>query len=70
MSFLHTNDDKEKIVVRMNRIEGQLRGIRKMIDDEKPCMDILNQIASVQAALKGLWKEVVRGHLQIRQKCR
>lgn len=64
MSFLHTNDDKEKIVVRMNRIEGQLRGIKKMIDDEKPCMDILNQIASVQAALKGLWKEVVRGHLQ------
>lgn len=64
MSFLHTQDARQKIEIRLNRIEGQLRGIHKMINEEKPCMDILNQISSVQAALKGLWKEVVHGHLQ------
>lgn len=64
MNFLHTQDAKQKIEARLNRIEGQLRGIHKMINDEKPCMEILNQISSAQAALKGLWKEVVHGHLQ------
>ncbi len=64
MRFLHTENAKQKITARINRIEGQMRGIKKMIDDEKPCMDVLNQISSVQAALKGLWKEVVHGHLQ------
>lgn len=50
--------------MRLNRIEGQIRGIHKMVEENRECMEILNQIMSCQSALKGVWKEVVRGHLQ------
>lgn len=64
MSFCCNNDEKKKLQTRLNRIEGQIRGISKMVDNERDCIEILNQIASCQSALKGVWKEVVRGHLQ------
>lgn len=59
-----TEDDKKKLIVRLNRIAGQVKGLSKMIDEDRECMDILNQIVSTQAALRGVWKQVVRGHLQ------
>lgn len=64
MSFCRNEEEKKKLLTRLNRIEGQIRGIHKMIDGERECMEILNQITSCQSALKGVWKEVVRGHLQ------
>ncbi len=64
MSFCCNNEEKRKLEVRLNRIEGQIRGINKMISEDRDCMEILNQIVSCQSALKGVWKEVVRGHLQ------
>lgn len=42
---------KEDIIRRLNRIEGQVKGIRKMVEDEKYCGDILTQIAAVRAAV-------------------
>lgn len=54
---------KKKLIIRLNRISGQINGLAKMIDSDRECIDILNQIVSAQAALRGVWKQVVRGHL-------
>lgn len=42
---------KEQLDARLQRIEGQVRGIRRMVDDERYCIDVLTQISAVQAAL-------------------
>lgn len=59
-----TDEDKKRLEVRLNRIVGQVNGINKMIAQNRECIDVLNQIISTQAALRGVWKQVVRGHLQ------
>lgn len=59
-----TNEDKKKLTVRLNRILGQINGLSKMISEDRECIEVLNQILSTQAALKGVWKQVVRGHLK------
>lgn len=64
MSFCYNENDKKRLTARLNRIEGQVRGVNKMITENRDCMEILNQVTSAQSALKGVWKEVVRGHLQ------
>jgi DNA-binding FrmR family transcriptional regulator len=43
--------ERRQIINRLRRIEGQVRGIRKMIDEEQPCAEILMQIAAVKAAV-------------------
>ena len=48
---------------RVNRIEGQVRGIGKMIEEEKYCIDILTQVKAVRSALKSLELEVLESHL-------
>lgn len=58
------NEDKKKLETRLNRIAGQINGINKMIAQDRECIEVLNQIISTQAALRGVWKQVVRGHLQ------
>ncbi len=42
---------KKNVIIRLNRIEGQIRGIKGMIEDEAECQDILNQVAAVKSAL-------------------
>lgn len=64
MVHCYTDEDKKKLSVRLNRISGQINGINKMIQENRDCMDVLNQILSIQSALRGVWKQVVRGHLQ------
>ena len=59
-----TQEDKKKLTVRLNRISGQINGLSKMINDDRECIEILNQVVSTQAALRGVWKQVVPGHLQ------
>lgn len=49
---------------RLNRIEGQVRGVGRMVEGERPCMEVLQQLASVQAALRGLTKTVLRNYLE------
>ncbi|MBE6451561.1 MAG: metal-sensitive transcriptional regulator [Alphaproteobacteria bacterium] len=61
--FCLKSSKQQKISTRLNRIEGQIRGINKMVEENRNCMEILNQISSTQAALKGVWVEVVRNHL-------
>ena len=45
------HDDKAALVKRLHRIEGQVRGIERMVEDERYCIDVLTQIGAVQAAL-------------------
>ncbi|MCI5703042.1 MAG: metal-sensing transcriptional repressor [Erysipelotrichaceae bacterium] len=49
---------------RLNRINGQINGIGKMIDDERKCEDILIQIAAANNALKSLSQELLRNHME------
>jgi len=51
------------ITNRLKRIEGQIRGIIRMIDDDKPCEDILIQISSVKSALHKTGQTLLEGHL-------
>ena len=56
-------NDKERYLGRMKRIEGQARGIAKMIDEEKYCIDILTQIAAANSALKSLSLKLLSEHM-------
>jgi DNA-binding FrmR family transcriptional regulator len=49
---------------RLKRIEGQVRGLQKMVEEDRYCADILMQVSSVQEALKGVAKELMRNHLR------
>ena len=49
---------------RLDKIAGQARGIRKMIDDRRYCLDILNQIEAVRSALGAVGKIVLRNHIE------
>src|SRR6202022_2374348 len=49
---------------RLRRIEGQIRGLQKMVEDGRYCADIITQIASVQEALRGVARNLMKNHLQ------
>jgi DNA-binding FrmR family transcriptional regulator len=49
---------------RLRRIEGQVRGLQKMVEEDRYCADILVQIASVQEALRSVSRELMRNHLR------
>ena len=57
-------ETQDRVAKRLKRIEGQVRGIQKMVDEGRYCPDILTQIASVHAALRGVGKVLMRSHLQ------
>ena len=50
--------------LRLNRIEGQVRGIKAMVEDERYCVDILNQVSAVQAALNGFSRVLLSNHIK------
>jgi len=54
---------KEANLKRLRRIEGQVRGLQKMVESERYCTDIVIQIASVQEALRGVGKALLTNHL-------
>ncbi len=51
-------------LTRLKRIEGQVRGIHKMVEDDRYCADILTQISAVHEALRGVGRELMRHHLR------
>jgi DNA-binding FrmR family transcriptional regulator len=57
-------DLKWRNLKRLRRIEGQVRGLQRMIDDDRYCADILTQISSVHEALRGVSRELMRNHLK------
>jgi len=60
----HDPETKIKLTHRINRIEGQIKGIGRMVEEDIYCDDILNQITSVQAALNGVKKTLLEAHLK------
>lgn len=62
---IHRESAKErKLITRLNRIEGQIRGIRAMVEEERYCVDILTQVSAVQAALNSFNKELLSEHIK------
>ncbi|WP_034644201.1 metal-sensing transcriptional repressor [Bacillus manliponensis] len=59
-----TSEEKNKLIVRLNRIEGQVRGVKGMIEKDVYCDDILNQLAAVQSALNGVGKLLLEHHMK------
>lgn len=59
-------DSKEykSLINRLNRIEGQVRGIRAMVEEERYCVDILTQVSAVQSALNAFNKELLSNHIK------
>lgn len=57
-------DIKTRNITRLRRIEGQVRGLQKMVEDDRYCADILTQISSVQEALRAVSRELMRNHLK------
>ena len=59
-------DDKElrSLMNRLSRIEGQVRGVKKMLEDEAYCTDVLTQVTAIQAALNAFNKELLANHIK------
>lgn len=57
------SDDKEALVKRLKRVEGQVRGLEQMIEDERYCIDVLTQISATRAALEGVALKVLEDHI-------
>jgi len=55
---------KASVLSRLARIEGQVRGLRNMVESERYCADILLQVSSVQEALRGASRQLMRNHLE------
>lgn len=57
-------ETKDSNLKRLRRIEGQIRGLQKMVEEDRYCADIIVQISSVQEALRGVGRALMRNHLQ------
>ncbi len=57
-------DAKARNLKRLRRIEGQVRGLQKMVEDDRYCADVLTQISSVHEALRAVGRELMRNHLK------
>ena len=57
-------DIKARNLTRLRRIEGQVRGLQKMVEEDRYCADIMTQIASVHEALRSVGQELMRNHLK------
>jgi DNA-binding FrmR family transcriptional regulator len=55
---------RDRNLKRLRRIEGQIRGLHKMVEEDRYCADILTQISSVQEALRAVGRELLRNHLK------
>lgn len=58
-----TEEEKKYIRRRLNTIEGQVRGVSKMIDEDKYCSDVLTQLLAINKSIKSLSTEILKGHL-------
>lgn len=59
-----TPEEYKALIHRLNRIEGQIRGIRGMVEESAYCVDILNQAAAANAALNAFSRELLENHLR------
>lgn len=59
---MEKTDERKRVIQRLKRIEGQVRGIQKMIEDDKYCIDVLTQIAAARAALDKVGLAIFEEH--------
>lgn len=59
-----TDKEKNNYIKRLNRIEGQIKGITKMVEEDRYCDDILIQISAASSALKALGNEILLNHMK------
>lgn len=64
MSLCGTDQDKDRIVKRLRRIEGQVRSLCTMVEEDRDCIEVLRQINSATGALRGVWTQVIGDHLR------
>jgi DNA-binding FrmR family transcriptional regulator len=57
-------DDHPKLIARINRIEGQVRGLKKMVEEDRDCLQVLKQIAAAGGALRSLGAVILEDHLK------
>jgi len=57
-------DDHSKVISRINRIEGQVRGLKRMVEDDRDCLHVLKQIAAASGALRSLGAVILEEHLR------
>ncbi|WP_416193393.1 metal-sensitive transcriptional regulator [Nitrobacter sp. TKz-YC01] len=57
------NDIKASCQKRLNRIEGQVRGLAKMVDEDRYCIDIVTQISAVRSALRQVEEQILKDHV-------
>ena len=55
---------KRSVLNRLKRIEGQIRGLQRMVEEERYCADVITQVSSVQEALRGTAKSLLHNHLK------
>ena len=59
----NSQEDKQKLFDRVNRIEGQVRGIRKMMEEDRNCFEVLKQVAAAAGALQSMAKVIFQHHM-------
>ncbi len=58
------DEKKDDVLKRLRRIEGQVRGLQRMVEEDRYCGDVLTQFSSVQQALRGAARIITRNHLE------
>lgn len=61
---IHNEESLKRIINRLSRIEGHVRGIKTMVKENRPCPEILNQVAAVKGAVSGVAKIILEEHLE------
>ena len=61
---VRSEEEYKRLIHRLNRIEGQIRGIRGMVESEAYCTDILTQVSAVQSALNAFSRELLASHIR------
>lgn len=59
-----TDEEEKNLMTRLNKIGGQVNGIKKMVEDKRYCVDILTQVSAVQSALNSFNKELLSRHIK------
>lgn len=61
---IYEEELQQEMQTRLSKIEGQIRGVAKMLEGQRLCIEVLQQLASIQAALRGVTKTVLRNYLE------
>jgi len=61
---MYADEVQRGVQDRLSRIEGQVRGVARMVEGQRPCVEVLSQLSSIESALRGVSKTVLRNYLE------